>query len=607
MRARDAARAMLALLALAGAARADAPIVRATPARIVLGTDARAALEIEAGTEDLPVVHASAGRVENLRALGGGRFTADWVAPAEAYPRVAVVGVLAGGRCAFVSIPLVGHGLAIARSAPRSLIRVTIGDAEFGPVVADARGEAQVPVVVPPGVRFAYHRGKPLDLRIPPSPRVAVLLGREEAPADGARDVPIFVHAVTDDGGPRAGAAILLDVTIGAVDAPIEIAPGTFAAVWHLPPGRAGSATATARVADDPAPPGTASLARPPGPPARTDVEVARRRFTAGEGAPVPLRVRVADAAGNPVAGPPLLEATLGTVSALAAAEPGAWDASLTLPASLGKARRAEVVARAGAAESHTSLELAPAEPSRLVLAPDAGTLVADGGAEARVRVQVLDRFGNDVGVPAPAVAATRGGSVAAEPDPAGGWTLRFRPVRARAPAEETLSIRAGSLAGSARFELLAPERRVVVAPTLGFAASTAALRSALFGAQAGYWTHLFSGRLGAALDVATFVHERTDTALAGGAAVEIQGRARYVPVLAALRWREGLGPLAAWGSVGAGVAAVSASVTASGAAPQRASGLAAALQASLAVGRRLGHGIPFAEVRAVRIADPGF
>ncbi len=606
-----AARALV-LVALAGAARADvnaSVVVSAEPAALVVETDLRATLNIEVGTEVTPSVTASVGRVENVRALGGGRFTADYLPPREAYPQVAIVAVLSGERCGWTSIPLVGQGVAIARSVPGSPILVTIGEASFGPVVADARGEARVPVVVRPGVRFAYHRGKALDLKIPPTPRVHLLAARTAAPADAAQEVALFAFAVTPGGMPQPGARVKVSVTEGIVEPLAEIAPGTFAASWRLAPGRAGDAIATARLADDPAPASTAAVARPPGTPARLALEPSRTRVTAGEDALVALRIEVTDAAGNAVEAEPRVEATFGTVSVPVPAGPGRWDAKLSVPGALEPSRRSEVVARVGPLEHRVILELAPGLPEHLSLEPEATTVVADGRTQSRIRVRVSDRFGNDVSpADAPEVQATRGAQVATEGDARAGWAVRYRPGRTREAATEVLSVRTGALAASARFELLVPERRVTVAPTLGVAAAAGGLRSVYVGAQVGYWTTRFAGRLGLGGDIATFVQDRTDSAPVGARASEVHGRSRYVPVLASLRWRERLAPdQAAWASLGAGLAYVSAAVSAAGTPTQEQAGLVPALQASAAWGRRLGPGMPFCEVRLSWHADPHF
>jgi hypothetical protein len=534
-----ASAATAALVALsAGASRADAEgrvTVRADPATLVLASEARASLEIEAGGEALPVVTANVGRVQNVRALGGGKFAADYLPPREAYPQVAMVAALAGDRCGWASIPLIGSGVAVARSVPGSPIRVTIGDASFGPVKADATGEAQVPVIVPPGVRFAYQRGKPLELGIPSTARVHLVVARTAAPADAPRDVPLFAFAVTPQGKARDGAPVAVAVSEGSVEGWTETASGAFAGTWRLPAGRAGTATATARIADDPGPAATVEVARPPGAPARLALEAPRARFMAGED-PIALRIRVEDAAGNAVADVPRIEATVGTLSAPAAAGPGQWQTTLLLPAQLGAARLAEIVARAGGAEGRVRLELAPAPPT------------------------------------------------------------------------EVLSVGAGELDGSARLALAAAERRVAVAPKLGVAASTGGLRSTYVGAEAEYGTPLLAGRLRLVLEAGTFVHERTDTVAVGDGSVAVHARARYVPIVASLRWREKLGTAQAlWASAGGGLAHVSSVVSTPGATAQQESGAVAALQTSAAWGMRLGPGMPFAEVRLAWHSEPRF
>lgn len=611
-RRRSAGAALAALVALApGASRAEVDgrvVVRAEPATLVLASEARAALEIDTGTEVLPAVTANVGRVENVRALGAGRFAADYLPPPEAYPQVAIVAALAGDRCGWVSIPLVGHGVAVAHSVAGLPIRVTIGEASFGPVRADATGEAHVPVVVPPGVRFAYQRGKPLNLGIPPTARVYLVLGRAEAPADAPQDVPLFAFAVTPQGNPRAGAPVAVAVSAGTVERFGETAPGTFAGTWRLPAGGAGAATATAHIADNPAPAATAAVSRPAGAAARLVLEAARSRLTAGEDRPVPLRIQVVDAAGNTVSTEPRLEASVGTLSPLTPAGPGRWETTLLLPVRLGSARRAEVVARVGGAEERLGLELAPGPPARLAVDPESATIVADGAAEARLHVQVVDRFGNDVPITAPQVAASGGGAVASHADQAGGWIVRYRPTRARTAASEVLSVRAGALEGSARFELAVPERRVAVAPKLGFAASVGGLRSAYLGAEVEYETRRLAGRLRLVVEGGTFVHDRTDAIVVADRSVAIRGRARYVPFVASLRWCEQLGRAQAfWASAGVGLAHVSSEVSTLGAEAQQEAGAVAAVQATAAWGMRLGPGMPFGEVRIAWHSDPRF
>ncbi len=402
------AAALAASAAPALPARAEPLVLRADPPSLVLGAGARATIFIEAPAEPLPRVTVNAGRLGEVRALGDGRFEVDYVPPSTSWPQVAIVAASSADRWGWTAVPLSGRGVATARSTPHAEIRVTIGDRSFGPVRADASGEAQVPVVVPAGVDRAYHRDKPLDLNVPPSAHVHLALGRDAAPADVAQEVPLRAFAVTPAGAPRAGAPVVVEVTAGEVVALAEVAPGELAAIWRLPPGRAEPATATVRLADEEGLGFEASLARPAGAPARLALEADPVRTVAGQGPPVALRLAVTDAMGNPVAAEPRLETSLGTVSAPAPAGPGAWEARLEPPATALRATRIEMVARAGGLEGRAAVELAPApvpapapagpRVRRVSAAPKVGLATSPGGlaaayagAEGAYRPALLD------------------------------------------------------------------------------------------------------------------------------------------------------------------------------------------------------------------------
>ncbi len=607
--ARWAAAALLLATVPAAGARAEAGLaLRARPASLVLGADARATIEIEAGGDAAPQVTTNAGRIENLRAVGAGRFEADYLAPREAYPQVAIVAAIAGERCGWTAIPLSGRGVATARSAPHASVRVTIGGASFGPVQADWSGEAHVPVVAPPGTRFAYHRDRPLDLNVPPTVHVHVAAGRTVAPADAEQLLPLCVFAVTSSGAPRAGAPVLIEVTQGAVVGRTERAPGEIVATWRLPPGAAQPATATVRLSDEPGPRSAVAVARPAGPPARVTLEAAPSRVVAGEGASVALRVIVMDAAGNPVAAPPRLEADFGELSAPVATGDGAWEARLRIPAEIGARRHVGLSAGAASLEERIRIAVAPAPATRLVVSPEAATLVADGDSQATMRVQLFDRFGNPAAVPIPHVAATWPGRVTSEPESEGTWVVRYRPDRTAESATESISVRAGSLEHVARVELVAPERRVSFAPKLGVAMSPGGMRSAHLAAEGSYRPAVLDGRLAFLLEAGTFVRDRTDVAPAGEGWVEVHGRARYTSVTASARWQLAFGTRQlGWASAGAGAALVSSEVSAGTGPVRNEVGVVPVAQAAAGWGFAAGHATPFLEARLSGHADPRF
>jgi hypothetical protein len=603
-----AAALLLAAAPAPGAGAEPAVTLRARPASLVLGTAARATIEIDAGGGGPPHVTTNVGRIENLRAVAAGRFEADYVPPREAYPQVAIVAAVVGERYGWTSIPLSGRGVATARSAPHAAVRVTIGGESFGPVRTDWSGEARVQVIAPPGERFAFHRDRPLDLNVPPTVHVHVAAGRLVAPADAEQRLPLYVFAVTAAGAPRAGAPVVLDVSQGTIVDRAERAPGEIVATWRLAPGAAQPATATVRLADEPGPRFAVTVARPGGAPARVTLEATPSRIVAGEEAPVALRVRVVDGAGNPAAAVPRIESDFGEVSAPVSAGDAAWEARLRIPPEIGVRRRVELVAHAAGLEDRVRLELAPADPARLVVSPEAATLVADGSAHATMRVHLFDRFGNPAAAAVPHVVATPPGRVSSEPDGAGAWVVRYRPERTSESATGNVSVRAGSLERVAQVELVPPVRRVSLAPKLGIAMSAGGLIAAHVSAEGAYRPALLDGRLALVLEAGGFVRDRTDQVSVGDGQVEVHGRARYVSVTASPRWQLALGTRQlAWASAGAGAAHVASEVSVASGPARIEAGIVPVVQTAAGWGLRVGRSTPFAEARLAWHADPRF
>jgi len=329
----------------------------------------------------------------------------------------------------------------------------------------------------------------------------------------------------------------------------------------------------------------------------------------AGEGAPVALRVSVTDAAGNPVAAdPPRLQADFGEVSAPVTSGSGAWTAQLQVPAEIGARRRIELRARAAALEDRVLLDVAPADAARLVLSPEAATLVADGAAEATLRVQLFDRFGNPAAAPAPHAVATRPGRLSSQPDGDGAWVVRYRPERAAESATGSISVRAGSLENVARVDLVAPRRRVSLAPKLGIAASAGGLRAAHVAAEGAYRPALLEGRLAFLLGAGTFVRDRTDRAPAGEGWALVHGRARYTSATASARMQLAFGTRQlAWAGAGGGVAHVASAVSVEGGPVRNEAGLVPVVQAAAGWGLAAGPATPFVEAQLAWHGDPRF
>ncbi|TMB18139.1 MAG: hypothetical protein E6J65_18630 [Deltaproteobacteria bacterium] len=205
-----------ALLALA---------LSAQPSPMRLGRDASAVLRVVTQSAAEPALSVSVGRVEAPRHTGEGTWEAQYVPPDDGIPQVAIVMAVAAGEVAWIALPLWAEGDAVVKTRPRGRITVEIGSQTFGPVTADPRGEAIVPVVVPPGVTQARQGKRMIPLGVPPSRMVHVAFGETGGAADRAQTVAVYAIATTADGAPRRGAAIRLRSSRGALSPLHEVAP----------------------------------------------------------------------------------------------------------------------------------------------------------------------------------------------------------------------------------------------------------------------------------------------------------------------------------------------------------------------------------------------
>lgn len=113
-----------------------------TPAKAVLGRDA----SIEVTVANLPAgasVLVTPGHIDG----------STWTLPAERFPQVGLVIVASadGTIVASRAVPLWGQATLRVETAPLASVVVEIEGTYAGPVIADAEGVANVPMVVPPG------------------------------------------------------------------------------------------------------------------------------------------------------------------------------------------------------------------------------------------------------------------------------------------------------------------------------------------------------------------------------------------------------------------------------------------------------------------------
>lgn len=239
------------------------------PAQIVLGQDASATLNITlSGGPSQPLdgvdldVRASAGTVANVTHLGGGKFTALYTPPAQPFPQLALITV-ADRRdptrtYGSMAISLIGKASFPVTGLPNSRVIVKVADREFGPIQADGAGKALVPLVVAPGfdkgtlvsVAGDQRKEDPLDLKVPPSTRLAFFPVPRAIPADGAVSVPIRVYVSSPQGTADASAQVTMTATGGTISPVRHEGNGVYSAMFSPTSGGTVQASVTATLQD---------------------------------------------------------------------------------------------------------------------------------------------------------------------------------------------------------------------------------------------------------------------------------------------------------------------------------------------------------------------
>jgi hypothetical protein len=585
---------------LARPADAAAPLtLAATPAVLAPGVPG-VALRVD-GCEVAPAIGANVGSVAGVRVVSPGTSEVEYRPPAEARPQVAIITATCGERRGWTRIPIVGRGIAVARTDPGASISVTIGTRRFGPVVAGPDGAARVTVEVPPGVRFAYQGERPLDLRVPPAQHVHVVVDRREVRADREEEVVVVAYAITPAGAPLPGAPVRLEASEGTLGESSEVEPGVSVVRWTLPPGRPGTARVDARLDGDPVPAPSVEVERRAGPPARIVASVDRAVAVAGE-PPVQVDVSVVDAAGNPTGAELRVEPQDALLDARRVG-PGLWAVGLGVPERLLGRSALDVSIMAGDAVAATRVALAPAPAASLAVEPGAREVLADGEEALAVRVELRDRFGNPAPDPPPAAASSARVAVSLERE-GEAYRVTVRPRRRLVSGEETLTIEGAGTTERLPVTLRSPEPRLAVAARAGWLAAKGPLRAPYASVEAALWPW---GRYGVSLEAGAFAEERVDRVALSGGTVDLRGQVRYLPVVLSGRWRAAVARAGVL-HAGAGllVASVAAESQVTGQPAVGDAGFAAGAQLCVGAGRRLGSGTAFLEARALWIADPG-
>lgn len=187
------------LLVLPGAGELDFDV--GGPSPLVLGQVESVPVRIRAPEEGQVAgrplrLSVNVGRFGEVKRVKPGLYEAQYTPPLARFPQVAFVAVWRetgpDARIQFFRIPLHARTVVPIKARSGSEVRVQVGDRVFGPVVA-RRGEADIEIEVPPGVRQVVvtsvfqnrETQATVDSGIPPYNRLTLAVSPYKIPADG--------------------------------------------------------------------------------------------------------------------------------------------------------------------------------------------------------------------------------------------------------------------------------------------------------------------------------------------------------------------------------------------------------------------------------------
>ena len=225
----------------------------AEPDGLVLGRDEASTITLTSSSALMLIdLQASAGSVGDLLPVGEGVFKARYEPPDVTSPRVVILTAVGQvGSTESVSalaLPLAGAAnYPIYNESPGATLQLRVGDREFGPVKADEKGSAVVPIEVPAGItsatliRFVDNNRteEELPLGLPEVSRIRLF----QLPSSLPSSVGTWVlHAFVSlpDGEPDTGATVEFEAAEGSIGAVSHAGGGLYRAAWTLPeePGR---------------------------------------------------------------------------------------------------------------------------------------------------------------------------------------------------------------------------------------------------------------------------------------------------------------------------------------------------------------------------------
>lgn len=204
------------------------------PSRLVLGQKGAVQFVLQAPRAVAPRLTASVGRFDPPTARAEGGWQATYHPPPGREPAVAVVVArdADGELLAWAVLPLWGRPTVLIQSEPHAHVSLRVGDVDYGPTRADARGQARLRPIVAPGVRryrlsardaMGNRRNSTRPLPVTPKPVVLAL-------CPPASDDRLWLLAVDARGRPDRRARLRAGAEGAELSKPEPLAPGVWVA-----------------------------------------------------------------------------------------------------------------------------------------------------------------------------------------------------------------------------------------------------------------------------------------------------------------------------------------------------------------------------------------
>jgi hypothetical protein len=426
---------------------------------------------------------ASRGALSPAQDLGEGAYRSTFRTPSETHPQAILIAAAApGARPGYAVLRLIAKvDLPVRADKPRVKVTLLIGGRSYGPVTADGQGRVKIPIEVGPGETEAVAAGldefgnqtrKPVEIPIPPFPRLVGFAQRARLCADGKDATDIHLMAVEPDGSPAREFRLSAVRPAGKLSPAVHVAPGMVRLTYTAP-----DKLTTPRLTLKLGLKGEDKLSQrefgfdlAAGRPARIAVRAKPDRLLADGQASARLEFDLSDQAGNLLDGHALaLNCAPGTAGPVQEQGRGLYLATYTAPLGL-RGASAETTCQAFLVEnssvrSEFKLGLSAPVPARLELEASALGLPMDGRSQSRIDIRVLDDQGRGLpGVEVQARAPLGGLDVVSE-DGQGRYHLTYTAPRGEESTRVRLEVTAGTPGGAQARGHLVLELEGIVPP----------------------------------------------------------------------------------------------------------------------------------------------